>query len=60
MMSFLRHSDLKLEELEATELASLGNLLCGLSPMEISRLDPKHLRSDKKERLKSLYKLLYG
>uniref|UniRef100_A0A3B3T1I3 Stereocilin n=1 Tax=Paramormyrops kingsleyae TaxID=1676925 RepID=A0A3B3T1I3_9TELE len=43
MMSFLRHSDLKLEELEATELASLGNLLCGLSPMEISRLDPKHL-----------------
>uniref|UniRef100_A0A3B3T1A3 Stereocilin n=1 Tax=Paramormyrops kingsleyae TaxID=1676925 RepID=A0A3B3T1A3_9TELE len=44
MMSFLRHSDLKLEELEATELASLGNLLCGLSPMEISRLDPKHLQ----------------
>ncbi|XP_048886623.1 stereocilin isoform X2 [Brienomyrus brachyistius] len=43
MMSFLRHSDLKLEELEATELASLGNLLCGLSPTEISRLDPKHL-----------------
>ncbi|XP_018618690.2 stereocilin [Scleropages formosus] len=43
MLSFLRHSGLKLEELGETEIASLGHLLCGLSPAEITRLDPNKL-----------------
>ncbi|KAL4641889.1 stereocilin-like [Arapaima gigas] len=43
MLSFLRHSSLKLEELGETELASLGHLLCGLSPAEIAHLNSKKL-----------------
>uniref|UniRef100_A0A8C9S5G1 Stereocilin LRR domain-containing protein n=1 Tax=Scleropages formosus TaxID=113540 RepID=A0A8C9S5G1_SCLFO len=44
MLSFLRHSGLKLEELGETEIASLGHLLCGLSPAEITRLAALFLR----------------
>nr|XP_015198945.1 PREDICTED: stereocilin-like [Lepisosteus oculatus] len=42
-LSFLRHSALKVEELGMAELASLGHLLCGLTPSELSRLDPQAL-----------------
>ncbi|MBN3308953.1 STRC protein, partial [Amia calva] len=41
--SFLRHSRLTPEGLGLTELASLGHLLCGLSPPEIGRLNPHTL-----------------
>ncbi|KAG7468151.1 hypothetical protein MATL_G00139840 [Megalops atlanticus] len=43
VLSFLRRSRRKPQELRATELASLGHLLCGLTSAEIQRLDPYQL-----------------
>ena len=47
-LSFLRRGKRKVEELGETELASLGNLLCGLTASEITRLDPHNLRLGRK------------
>ncbi|KAI1889762.1 hypothetical protein AGOR_G00166270 [Albula goreensis] len=43
ILSFLRHSRQKVEQLGETELASFGHLLCGLTSSEIRRLDPYKL-----------------
>ncbi|XP_053539341.1 stereocilin [Ictalurus punctatus] len=40
LQGFLRRRKEKPEDLGAVELVSLGNLLCGFTPAEISRLDP--------------------
>ncbi|XP_061102858.1 stereocilin [Conger conger] len=42
-LGFLRRGRRKVEDLGETELASLGNLLCGLTASEITRLDPHNL-----------------
>ncbi|XP_035274550.1 stereocilin [Anguilla anguilla] len=43
VLSFLRRGRRKVGELGVAELASLGNLLCGLTSYEIKRLDPYNL-----------------
>ncbi|MGH0149646.1 UNVERIFIED_CONTAM: hypothetical protein FKN15_015560 [Acipenser sinensis] len=45
VLRFLRCSGQTVEGLGVTELASLGFLLCGMSPSEMGRLDPRTLRS---------------
>lgn len=44
LQGFLRRRKEKPEDLGVVELVSLGNLLCGFTPAEISRLDPFKLR----------------
>lgn len=44
LQGFLRRRNEKPEDLGVVELVSLGNLLCGFTPAEISRLDPFNLR----------------
>lgn len=44
LQGFLRCRKEKPEDLGVVELVSLGNLLCGFTPAEISRLDPFKLR----------------
>lgn len=44
LQGFLRRRKEKPEDLGVVELVSLGNLLCGFTPAEISRLDPVKLR----------------
>ncbi|XP_058855169.1 stereocilin-like [Acipenser ruthenus] len=43
VLRFLRGSGQTVEGLGVTELASLGFLLCGMSPSEMGRLDPRTL-----------------
>ncbi|XP_053094140.1 stereocilin [Pangasianodon hypophthalmus] len=43
LQGFLRRRKEKPEDLGVVELVSLGNLLCGFTPTEISRLDPFNL-----------------
>ncbi|KAK3533942.1 hypothetical protein QTP70_034944, partial [Hemibagrus guttatus] len=43
LQGFLRRRKEKPEDLGVVELVSLGNLLCGFTPAEISRLDPFNL-----------------
>ncbi|XP_027017151.2 stereocilin [Tachysurus fulvidraco] len=43
LQGFLRHRKEKPEDLGVVELVSLGNLLCGFTPAEISRLDAFNL-----------------
>ncbi|XP_041091513.1 stereocilin-like [Polyodon spathula] len=43
VLRFLRRSGQTVERLGVTELASLGFLLCGMTPSEMSRLDPRTL-----------------
>ncbi|KAI5609751.1 stereocilin-like [Silurus asotus] len=43
LQGFLRHRKGKPEDLGVVELVSLGNLLCGFTPSEMSRLDPFNL-----------------
>ncbi|KAF5906160.1 stereocilin-like, partial [Clarias magur] len=43
LQGFLRHRKKKPEALGVVELVSLGNLLCGFTPAEISRLDAFNL-----------------
>ncbi|XP_062869517.1 stereocilin [Trichomycterus rosablanca] len=43
LQGFLRQHKQKPEDLGVMELVSLGHLLCGFSPSEISRLDPFNL-----------------
>ncbi|KAJ8247493.1 hypothetical protein GJAV_G00247040 [Gymnothorax javanicus] len=43
VLSFLRRGRRKVEQLGEAELASLGNLLCGLTTSEMRRLDPYNL-----------------
>lgn len=47
----LRKRKLKVEQLAAVDLATLGHLICGLYPSEIRRLSAHNLRSDKQLRL---------
>lgn len=44
LQGFLRRHREKPENLGVVELVSLGKLLCGFTPAEISRLDPFNLR----------------
>lgn len=44
LQGFLRRRKEKPENLGVVELVSLGNLLCGFTPAEISHLDPFNLR----------------
>ncbi len=43
----MRKRKLKVEQLSAFDLATLGHLICGLYPSEIRRLSPYNLRSAK-------------
>ncbi|CDQ61932.1 unnamed protein product [Oncorhynchus mykiss] len=45
VVGVMRKQKLKVEQLGAVEVASLGHLLCGLTLSEINRLDPYNLRS---------------
>ncbi|XP_039628988.1 stereocilin [Polypterus senegalus] len=43
VLNYLKRSGQSIEDLEMSKLVSYGFLICGLSPTEISRLDPKAL-----------------
>ncbi|TSL68171.1 Stereocilin [Bagarius yarrelli] len=43
LRGFLRQRNKKPENLQVVEIVSLGNLLCGFTPAEISRVDPFNL-----------------
>ena len=44
VLSVLRKRRLRVEQLSALDLASLGGLVCGLHPPEINRIDAYNLR----------------
>lgn len=44
VLGVMRKRKLKADQLGAVDLATLGHLLCGLTPSEINRLDPFNLR----------------
>ncbi|XP_075994741.1 stereocilin-like [Genypterus blacodes] len=43
LVAVMRRRRLKAEQLSVVDLAAFGHLICGLSPSEISRLDPYNL-----------------